>query len=74
MREIIKMKYRTSRIKHRPIYSTNDLDDFQEKTHIPRKYFFRNVYLIHEDIPQLGITSKYLELRTLRKIYRYYIF
>lgn len=74
MNKIIKMKKRPGNIKFRPICSTNDLDTFQEQTYKYRKYFFRNVYLIQEDIPHLNLTTKYLELRTLRKVYRYYMF
>ena len=72
MRELIKMKSRISKIRHRTIYTARDLDDFHEKTIVPRKYFFRNVYLIREDVSKPGITLEYLELRTVRKVYRYY--
>ena len=69
----IKNKRRVGNIKYRPIYSTSDLDDFINKTYKSRMYFFRNVYMIEEHMPELGITSRYLEVRTMRKVYRCYI-
>lgn len=72
MRELIKMKSRVSKIKHRTVYTARDLDDFHEKTIVPRKYFFRNVYLIQENVSKPGTMIEYLELRTFRKVYRYY--
>lgn len=64
---------KSSNIKRRAIYWTNDIDDFRLKTYRPRKYFFRNVYLIQENIPELNLEARYLELRTFRKVYRCYI-
>ena len=71
--KIIRAK-RARRIRFRSIYSTNNLDEFKEKTYKYRKFFFRNVYFITEAIPELKINTRYLELRTMRKVYRYYMF
>lgn len=71
--KIIRPK-RARRVRFRSIYSTNNLDDFKEKTYKYRKFFFRNIYLITETIPELKLNTRYLELRTMRKVYRYYMF
>lgn len=72
-KKMIKMKKKSSNIKHRTVYTTNDLDMFINQTYKYRKYFFRNVYMIQEEMPQLNISTRYLELRTLRKVYRCYV-
>lgn len=71
---IIKIKEPRS-VRFRTICWTNDLDDFKEKTYRSRKYFFRNIYLIQETTPGVfgTVESKYLEVRTIKKVYRCYM-
>lgn len=71
--EIIRIKEKASIVKHRIVYSTNDLEHFINQTYKYRKYFFRNVYLIQEDSIQNETSCEYLELRTFRKVFRCYM-
>lgn len=62
-------------VRFRTIYWTNDIEEFKEKTHKYRKFFFRNIYFVQETLPTVDVAmhAKYLELRTLRKIYRCFL-
>ena len=78
MRDLIKHKCRKrkSKVYFRNIVTTSDLNDFKKMTEKYRKH--RRVYYISETCPNLlsgGIIEyAYLELRTLKKIYRYISF
>lgn len=69
--KIIKTK-KPHHVRFRSVYWTRDIDEFKEKTHKYRKFFFRNVYIIQETLPtvEIGAHTKYLELRTFRKVFR----
>ena len=76
MKDLIKLKKRSSKIYFRTIESTNDLTVFKAITEPYRKY--RRVFLVHDYL--LNTTTgketlySYLEVRTFKKIYRYISF
>ena len=72
MKDIIKNKKRVGKIYFRPIITTYDLSHFKKMTEKYRKY--RKVYLINDVETSIfgeQIKYSYLELRTIKNVYRY---
>ena len=72
MKDTIRNKKRASRIYFRSIITTYDLVHFKKMTEKYRKY--RKVYLINDVETSIfgeQIKYSYLELRTIKNVYRY---